>query len=52
MLVFELVISSIGVDHNPLHAVTAKLLLSLKNQEIKSAEHQQTHTVILAVLNQ
>jgi len=28
MLVFELVIGCIGVDHNPLHAVTAKLLLS------------------------
>lgn len=43
MLVFELVIGGIGVDHNPLHAVTAKLLLSLKHQEIKSDEHKQTH---------
>lgn len=32
MLVFELVIGCIGVDHNPLHAVTAELLLSLKHQ--------------------
>lgn len=34
VLVLELVIGCVGVDHNPLHAVTAELLLSLKPQEI------------------
>lgn len=36
MLVFELVIGCVRVDHNPLHTVTAELLLSLKHHEIKS----------------
>lgn len=36
MFVFELVIRSIGVDHDPLHAVTAELLLSSERQEIHS----------------
>ena len=36
MLVLELVIGCVGVDHNPLHTVTAELLLSLRYQE----EHQ------------
>lgn len=43
MLVFELVIGCIGVDHNPLHAVTAELLLSLKHPEMKSAELVPNH---------
>lgn len=37
VLVFELVIGCVGVDHNPLHAVAAELLLSLKHQ---SDEHK------------
>lgn len=32
VLVFELVVRCVGVDHNPLHAVAAQLLLSLRQQ--------------------
>lgn len=40
VLVFELVVRGVGVDHNPLHAVAAELLLLFRQQ---SQDRQTSH---------
>lgn len=51
MFVFEFVVSCVGVDHDPLHAVAAELLLWVKHRrEMEPIETHSTHTANHPVL--